>query len=625
MSDAVDSPINISTAEEVDTASLLKENVSNNNRMTDKRNSFNSTTTEELDAGKEMKAFSKDSKKRRKAKSLQAQKNESMAKSLEEHNMDVTEDQEVQNDLSTADDTEESTNLSQSNLTVPRKKKRSRRNTSYLKPRKRKVKMQPTDEYEVEMIIDYKVEEDVPYYLVKWKGWSEEYDSWVPKGDLFCPALVKEFESKKQRSMASEEHKEATSESSSEPIVSEPLPEESLPEESLPEEPLSESKSEYQSSELQTYIEGLFKPSHDDIELAIKIVCNSAEKPKVNGIKPNMTSENLNKFAQLVYSKKQKLLLLEKTLMMQVLTRDFLTRRIEQQLRLKEWEEEINLIAQGNPPIKVENNCDLEEPPVGFTYVTQCIAGEGVTIPDDPMIGCECSDCIDCRKTCCGPMSGSQSAYTKLGRLKVPVGTPIYECNDRCLCGSECPNRVVQRGTKVRLCIFRTHNGRGWGIKTLETIRKNSFVIEYIGEIITNEEAESRGVKYDSEGRTYLFDLDFNDIDCMYSIDAARMGNASHFINHSCDPNLAVFAVWSNCLDPNMPRLALFTQRDIHAGEELTFDYASSKTEQLRSTEATASEEGETKVKNECRCGAKSCRKIMFSLPESQVSFHTAD
>ena len=159
MSDAVDSPINISTAEEVDTASLLKENVSNNNRMTDKRNSFNSTTTEELDAGKEMKAFSKDSKKRRKAKSLQAQKNESMAKSLEEHNMDVTEDQEVQNDLSTADDTEESTNLSQSNLTVPRKKKRSRRNTSYLKPRKRKVKMQPTDEYEVEMIIDYKVEE----------------------------------------------------------------------------------------------------------------------------------------------------------------------------------------------------------------------------------------------------------------------------------------------------------------------------------------------------------------------------------------------------------------------------------------------------------------------------------
>ena len=80
-----------------------------------------------------------------------------------------------------------------------------------------------------------------------------------------------------------------------------------------------------------------------------------------------MTSEDLNKFALQVYSKKQKLLLLEKTLMMQVLARDFRKRRVDQQLRLKEWEEEINLIAKGNPLIKVENSCDLEEPPVGFT------------------------------------------------------------------------------------------------------------------------------------------------------------------------------------------------------------------------------------------------------------------
>jgi histone-lysine N-methyltransferase SUV39H len=76
-------------------------------------------------------------------------------------------------------------------------------------------------------------------------------------------------------------------------------------------------------------------------------------------------------------------------------------------------------------------------------------AGDGVVIPDDPVIGCECLDCIDGRKTCCGPMSGTQSAYTKAGRLKVPVGTPIYECNSRCKCGPECPNRVVQRGSKV--------------------------------------------------------------------------------------------------------------------------------------------------------------------------------
>jgi hypothetical protein len=41
------------------------------------------------------------------------------------------------------------------------------------------------------------------------------------------------------------------------------------------------------------------------------------------------------------------------------------------------------------------------------------------------------------------------AAYTKAGRLKVEVGTPIYECNSRCLCKEDCVNRVVQRGSKV--------------------------------------------------------------------------------------------------------------------------------------------------------------------------------
>ena len=44
----------------------------------------------------------------------------------------------------------------------------------------------------------------------------------------------------------------------------------------------------------------------------------------------------------------------------------------------------------------------------------------------------------------------------------------------------------------------------------MENIKRGTFIVEYVGEVITNEEAERRGKVYDSVGMTYLFDLDFN-------------------------------------------------------------------------------------------------------------------
>ena len=52
-------------------------------------------------------------------------------------------------------------------------------------------------------------------------------------------------------------------------------------------------------------------------------------------------------------------------------------------------------------------------------------------------------------------------------------------------------------------------------------------------QVITNEEAERRGKIYDAECRTYLFDLDYNDGDCPFTVDAGYYGNVSHFVNHS--------------------------------------------------------------------------------------------
>ena len=46
-----------------------------------------------------------------------------------------------------------------------------------------------------------------------------------------------------------------------------------------------------------------------------------------------------------------------------------------------------------------------------------------------------------------------------------------------------------------------------------------------------------------------------------------------HTCTLQCDPNLVVYGVWIDTLDPRLPRIALFACRDIAAGEELTFDY----------------------------------------------------
>ena len=159
-------------------------------------------------------------------------------------------------------------------------------------------------------------------------------------------------------------------------------------------------KDDAETAELQKYIEGILKPTNEDIDLAIQLVCSAPDRHKYNGFKSmcivykitfclhlvcylflivhlflfkvHLSNEDINKYAFTVYRKKQKLAQMEKNLMMQLLTRDFRQRRVEQLERLKEWEDEINATTQGKPPVKIENNVDLDEPPSGFTYVSQC-------------------------------------------------------------------------------------------------------------------------------------------------------------------------------------------------------------------------------------------------------------
>lgn len=250
--------------------------------------------------------------------------------------------------------------------------------------------------------------------------------------------------------------------------------------------------------------------------------------------------------------------------------------RLRQLQAMHKWHETINSIDKSKN-LRIENRVDFEEPPhEEFTYTNDRIARDGIIIPDDPPVGCDCSttdgQCSG-KSQCCPSTFDAKFAYTSKGLLRAPQGTPIFECNKRCTCSDNCPNRVVQKGRKQSLCIFKTPNGRGWGLRTDRAIAKGAYVCEYVGEIISAEETERRGKEYDARGRTYLFDLDFNEKDNPFTVDAAKYGNISRFMNHSCNPNVGVWAVWTDCLDLDLPKLCFFALRSIKQNEELTFDY----------------------------------------------------
>ena len=211
---------------------------------------------------------------------------------------------------------------------------------------------------------------------------------------------------------------------------------------------------------------------------------------------------------------------------------------------LLNWQHKLNKQRDGTDEIIiVENIVDRVPPPVNFTYISSNRYAPGVPDPSTPEVssslcGCECyslgKKCgTKSASFCCPSMACVAFAYTRAGKVQVQPGTPIYECNSKCSCPPDCVNKVVQHGRKIPLCIFRTPNLRGWGVRSMQPIRAHSFVTEYVGEVITSEEAEKRGHLYDEQGATYLFDLDFDDDNSEFTIDAAKEGNISHFFNHS--------------------------------------------------------------------------------------------
>lgn len=53
------------------------------------------------------------------------------------------------------------------------------------------------DEYEVDKIIEMRMKKNgTREFLVHWKKWSSEYDTWEPEANLSCPDIIDRFMNK---------------------------------------------------------------------------------------------------------------------------------------------------------------------------------------------------------------------------------------------------------------------------------------------------------------------------------------------------------------------------------------------------------------------------------------------
>ena len=76
-------------------------------------------------------------------------------------------------------------------------------------------------------------------------------------------------------------------------------------------------------------------------------------------------------------------------------------------------------------------------------------------------------------------------------RCLLRVCDKIFECGDDCPYGRSCMLKLVQHGLPRDLEVFNTRN-KGWGVRCWHKIYGGDFIAEYVGEILTPEDADRR-------------------------------------------------------------------------------------------------------------------------------------
>eukprot|EP01086_Lenisia_limosa_P000029 TRINITY_DN10057_c0_g1_i1.p1 TRINITY_DN10057_c0_g1~~TRINITY_DN10057_c0_g1_i1.p1 ORF type:complete len:201 (-),score=9.84 TRINITY_DN10057_c0_g1_i1:130-732(-) len=140
-----------------------------------------------------------------------------------------------------------------------------------------------------------------------------------------------------------------------------------------------------------------------------------------------------------------------------------------------------------------------------YEFITESImSSSSAMLRDDfDLQGCECIG--ECNEDCtCLEMSHSSRTYFQSKGSSILLSDanyPIFECSSNCSChcttnrSYQCPN----------ITVFDTHK-TGFGLKATSEIKKGTVISEYIGIILSEEEA-AKEAKSSSDTEFYLMTI----------------------------------------------------------------------------------------------------------------------
>eukprot|EP00941_MAST-03F_sp_MAST-3F-sp1_P003680 g3680.t1 len=249
-------------------------------------------------------------------------------------------------------------------------------------------------------------------------------------------------------------------------------------------------------------------------------------------------------------------------------------------------------------PIPAINNVDLEPfPQASFTYIDNCseISNSKQLLANHSFSCCDCADqgldCYSNPNCACRKRGGLQYDEDGLLTTKSKI---LYECGKNCKCHKNCLLRTTSNGLQVALRACKLSD-KGWGIFALQNIPAGQFICCYEGESV--QPKEEGYYEQDVGEMTFVIQVkDFGGKRFKFGVDATKKGNIGRLFNHSCNPNLELRLVLraQGTKSRNDPKLAFFTSKAIHLGDEMTWTYSRESTGKIQ-----------------CLCGAKNCKGFL--------------